>query len=59
MAHVPQQKKERAEAVPEGDAEMVARSKITSEGCGGAGTPMSGIATEEEELDELYAGESA
>jgi len=45
--------------VPEGDAEMVARSKITSEGCGGAGTPMRGSVTEEEELDELYAGESA
>ena len=45
--------------VPEGDAKMAARSKITGEGCGGAGTPMSGTTTEDERLDELDAEESA
>jgi len=45
--------------VPEGDAEMAARSKITGEGYSGAGTPMSGTIAEEEGVDELDAGVSA
>jgi hypothetical protein len=50
--------KERLEAVLEDDAEMVARSEITSDGCSGVGKPMGGAAVEEEELEDVHAGES-
>jgi hypothetical protein len=38
---------------------MAARSKITGEGCSGAGTLMNGTVAEEEGVDELDARESA
>jgi len=44
--------------VLEDDAEMVARFEITSDGCSGVGKPMGGAAVEEEELEDVHAGES-
>jgi hypothetical protein len=50
--------KGRLEAVLEDDAEMVARFEITSDGRSGVGTLMGGVAVTEEELEDVYAGES-
>jgi len=50
--------KGRLEAVLEDDAEMVARSEITSDGHSGVGTSMGGTTVKEKELEDVYAGES-
>jgi len=50
--------KGRLEAVFEDDAEMVARFEITSDGRSGVGTLMGGVAVTEEELEDVYVGES-
>ncbi len=50
-------KEGRSEALPEGDAEMVAQSKLTGGGCDGVRTQMGGAAVQDDEGDGVRTGE--
>jgi predicted RNA-binding protein with TRAM domain len=51
-------KKERSEAILEGDAEVVAWSEVTSDGHGGVGTQMGSVFVQDDEEDGVHLVES-